>query len=142
MNSRCLRNTASRKGERIMAIVKPENMDFSNKNIIMINWWDARRWKVHACPCLLPTFCLLTQTKGMARVNPAHRKDSSICKTYEELLADIKSAEGKYKTIAIDTGGALIELMKDWAMRTEPSANKKKWWIFPCKATELSKASS
>ena len=41
------------------------------------------------------------------------------------MLSDIKAAEGRYKTIAIDTGGALIELMKDWAMRTEPTANKK-----------------
>ena len=67
-----------------------------------------------------PDVLLIDADEGMARVNPAHRKDSSIWKTYEELLADIKSAEGKYKTIAIDTGGALIELMKDWAMRTEP----------------------
>ena len=43
----------------------------------------------------------------------------------EELLADIKSFEGHYKTVVIDTCGALIELMKDWAMRTEPSASKK-----------------
>ncbi len=68
---------------------------------------------------------LIDADEGMARVNPAHRKDSSIRKTYEELLSDIKAAEGRYKTIAIDTGGALIELMKDWAMRTEPAANKK-----------------
>jgi hypothetical protein len=40
------------------------------------------------------------------------------------MLADIKAAEGKYKTIVIDTCGALIELMKDWAMRTDPKANK------------------
>lgn len=46
-------------------------------------------------------------------------------KTYEELLADIKSFEGHYKTVVIDTCGALIDLMKDWAMRTEPSASKK-----------------
>lgn len=46
-------------------------------------------------------------------------------KTYEELLADIKGFEGHYKTVVIDTCGALIELMKDWAMRTEPSASKK-----------------
>ena len=43
----------------------------------------------------------------------------------KELLAISRPAEGQYKTIAIDTGGALIELMKDWAMRTEPTANKK-----------------
>ena len=72
-----------------------------------------------------PDVLLIDADEGMARVNPEHRKDSSICKTYEELLEDIKAAEGRYKTIAIDTGGALIETMKDWAMRTEPAANKK-----------------
>ena len=46
-------------------------------------------------------------------------------KTYEELLSDIKSFEGHYKTVVIDTCGALIDLMKDWAMRTEPTASKK-----------------
>lgn len=61
----------------------------------------------------------------MARVNPAHRKDASICKTYEEILADLKEAEGTYKSIVIDTCGALIDYMKDWAMRTDPKASKK-----------------
>ena len=60
----------------------------------------------------------------MARVKKEHRKDSSICKTYEELLADIKSMEGHYKTVVIDTAGALLDLMKDWAIRTDPKASK------------------
>ena len=72
-----------------------------------------------------PDVLLIDTDEGMARVNPAHRKDASICKTYEEVLADIKAAEGQYKTIVIDTCGALIEYMKDWAMRTDPKASKK-----------------
>jgi transcriptional regulator CtsR len=107
-----------------MAIVKPENMDFSNKNIIMIISGLPGVGKT-TLALSAPDVLLVDADEGMARVNPAHRKDSSICKTYEELLTDIKAAEGHYKTIVIDTGGALIELMKDWAMRTEPTANKK-----------------
>jgi hypothetical protein len=107
-----------------MAIVKPENMNFSDKNIIMIISGLPGVGKT-TLALSAPDVLLIDADEGMARVNPEHRKDSSICKTYEELLADIKSAEGHYKTIAIDTGGALIELMKDWAMRTEPTANKK-----------------
>ncbi len=107
-----------------MAIVKPENMDFSKKNIIAI---------ISGLPGVGKTtlalsaddVLLIDADEGMARVDPAHRKDSSICKTYEELLADVKAADGRYKTIVIDTAGALIEMMKDWAMRTEPSASKK-----------------
>lgn len=107
-----------------MAIIKPENMDFSGKNIIMIISGLPGVGKT-TLALSAPDVLLIDADEGMARVNPAHRKDSSICKTYEELLADIKAAERRYKTIAIDTGGALIELMKDWAMRTEPTANKK-----------------
>jgi hypothetical protein len=105
-------------------IVKPENMNFSDKNIIMIISGLPGVGKT-TLALSAPDVLLIDADEGMARVNPAHRRDSSICKTYEELLADIKAAEGHYKTIAIDTGGALIELMKDWAMRTEPTANKK-----------------
>lgn len=107
-----------------MAIVKPENMDFSDKNIIMIISGLPGVGKT-TLALSAPDVLLIDTDEGMARVNPAHRKDSSICKTYEELLNDIKTAEGKYKTVVIDTGGALIDMMKDWAMRTEPSANKK-----------------
>lgn len=107
-----------------MAIVNPQNMDFSGKNIIMIISGAPGVGKT-TLALSAPDVLLIDADEGMARVNPEHRKDSSICKTYEELLADIKAAEGQYKTIAIDTGGALIEMMKDWAMRTEPTANKK-----------------
>lgn len=105
-------------------IVKPENMDFTNKNIIMI---------ISGLPGVGKTtlalsaqdVVLIDADEGMARVKPEHRKDSSMVKTYEELLEDIRSFEGRYKTVVIDTCGALIDLMKDWAMRTEPSASKK-----------------
>ena len=107
-----------------MPIVKPTEMNFSNKNIIAIISGLPGTGKTTLA--LSATDVLLIDTdEGMARVNPAHRKDASICKTYEEVLADIKAAEGQYKTIVIDTCGALIEYMQDWAMRTDPKASKK-----------------
>lgn len=105
-------------------IVKPENMDFSNKNIIMIISGLPGVGKT-TLALSAPDVVLIDADEGMARVNPAHRKDSSMVKTYEELLSDIKSFEWHYKTVVIDTCGALIDLMKDWAMRTEPTASKK-----------------
>ena len=105
-------------------IVKPENMDFSNKNIIMIISGLPGVGKT-TLALSAPDVVLIDADEGIARVKPEHRKDSSMVKSYEELLADIKSFEGHYKTVVIDTCGALIELMKDWAMRTEPSASKK-----------------
>lgn len=107
-----------------MPIVKPENMDFSNKNIIMIISGLPGTWKTRL-GFSAPDPLLVDFDEGIARVDPAFRKDASICKTYEEFLADVKAAEGQYKTIVIDTCGALIEYMKDWAMRTDPKASKK-----------------
>lgn len=107
-----------------MPIVKPEAMNFSGKNIIMIISGLPGTGKT-TLALSAPDVLLIDTDEGMARVNPAHRQDASICKTYEEVLADIKAAEGQYKTIVVDTCGALIEYMKDWAMRTDPKASKK-----------------
>ena len=106
-----------------MPIIKPEEMNFSNKNIIMIISGLPGTGKT-TLALSAPDVLLIDTDEGLARVNPAHRKDASVCKTYEEILADIKAAEGTYKTIVIDTCGALIEYMKDWAMRTDPKASK------------------
>lgn len=107
-----------------MAIKKPTEMNFSDKHIIMIISGLPGTGKT-TLALSAPDVLLIDTDEGMARVNPAHRKDSSICKTYEEILTDLKAAEGQYKTIVIDTCGALIEYMKDWAMRTDPKASKK-----------------
>ncbi len=104
-------------------IVKPAEMDFSNKNIIVILSGLPGTGKT-TLALSAPDVLLIDTDEGLARVNPAHRKDASVCKTYEEILADIKEAKGHYKTIVIDTCGALIEYMKDWAMRTDPKASK------------------
>lgn len=106
-----------------MPIIKPTEMNFSNKNIIMILSGLPGTGKT-TLALSAPDVLLIDTDEGLARVNPAHRKDASVCKTYEEILADIKAARGHYKTIVIDTTGALIEYMKDWAMRTDPKASK------------------
>ena len=106
-----------------MAIVKPENMDFSNKNIIMIISGLPGVGKT-TLALSAPDVLLIDADEGMSRVKPEHRRDSSVCKTYEEILADIKAAEGQYKTIVIDTCGALIESLKEWAMRIDKKASK------------------
>ena len=107
-----------------MAIVKPENMNFTDKNIIMIISGSPGVGK-STLALSAPDAVLIDADEGIVRVNPAHRKDTSICKTYEELLTDIKNFQGHYKTVVVDTGGSLIEMLKDWAVRTEPSASKK-----------------
>lgn len=107
-----------------MPIVKPTEMNFSNKNIIIIIDGLPGTGKSTVANSA-PDPLSIDTDEGAARVKPEHRVDTSVCKTYEEILADIKAAEGKYKTIIIDTCGALIEYMKEWAMRTDPKASKK-----------------
>ena len=107
-----------------MPIVKPMEMDFSDKNICIIIEGMPNLGKT-TLGCSAPVPLLADFDEGMCRVKAEHRVDASIIKTYEEFLADVKEAEGKYKTIVIDTCGALIECMKDWAMRTDPKASKK-----------------
>lgn len=107
-----------------MAIVKPSEMDFSDKNIIMIISGLPGTGKT-TLALSAPDVVLVDCDEGMARVNSKHRKDSVFVGTHEVLLEDIKQLKGVYKTVVIDTGGSLIELLKDWAIRNEPSASKK-----------------
>lgn len=94
-----------------MAIMKPESMDFSGKNVIMIISGLPGTGKT-TLALSAPDVLLIDADEGLARVSPAHRKDASICKTFDEVRADVASAKGLYKTIVVDTGGALVDMMK------------------------------
>lgn len=108
-----------------MAIVKSSELNFNSKNIIMIISGLPGVGKT-TLALSAPDAVLVDTDEGIVRVNPAHRKDSSQVTTYEELKDDIKSFAGRYKTVIIDTCGAMIDLLKDWAARTEPASATKK----------------
>ena len=61
---------------------------------------------------------MLNLDMGAHRVKPEHRigKDTSVCKTFDEVKVDVEYAKGKYKTIVIDTGGALVEMLKQYVV--------------------------
>lgn len=99
-----------------MAIVSKENTDFINDNFILIISGLPSTGK-STLALSAPDVLWVDTDKGVRRVKAEHRKDRTTPDTYEELLSDIRSAKGKYKTVAIDTCGALIELMKDWVVR-------------------------
>lgn len=105
-------------------IVKPQEMNFADKNVTILIAGAPGVGKT-TLACSAPDVVVIDTDEGMSRVKPEHRKDSSMCRTYEEILADIKDAEGLYKTIVFDTCGSLIESMKEWAMRTDPTARKR-----------------
>lgn len=94
-----------------MAIKKPAEMNFANKNIILILSGLPGTGKT-TLALSAPDVLLIDADEGLARVNPAHRKDASVCKTYEELRQDIAAAKGQYKTVVVDTGGALVDMLK------------------------------
>ena len=94
-----------------MAIVKPQDMKFSEKNIIMILSGLPGTGKT-TLALSAPDVLLIDADEGLARVNPAHRKDASVCKTFDEVRADIQAAKGQYKTVVVDTGGALVDMLK------------------------------
>ena len=97
-----------------MAIVKPENMDFSDKNITMIISGLPGVGKT-TLALSAPDAVLVDFDEGLPRVKAEHRKDSIIGSSYKGFLDDLKAVYSSYKTIVIDTGGAMIEAMKEWA---------------------------
>ena len=102
-------------------IVTPDKMDFSNKHIIMVIYGAPGTGK-STLACSAPNPLVIDTDNGTVRVNPAHRVDTSICRTYEEIQADIEAAKGKYEALCFDTGGAFIRFIKEWVKRHEKSA--------------------
>jgi hypothetical protein len=108
-----------------MAIVKPEEMDFSTQRFSCIIYGSPGVGKT-TLALSAPDPLLLDFDRGVSRVKAEHRKPTSVCATYEEVLADINSPEMKdFQTIVIDTGGSFITFLKDWAMRTKQGARQK-----------------
>lgn len=94
-----------------MAIIESCKFDFSKKRIVMILTAPPSMGKTTLALSAKDPL-LLDFDEGVARVDAAHRKDTSICKTFDEVREDVKSAKGRYSTIIVDTGGALIEILK------------------------------
>ncbi len=75
-----------------------------------------------------PGVVLVDIDGGWDRIDVRHRKAQAYIQAgdYEELLADMKSKEvTECETVAIDTGGALLNLMKAWAIKTNPVNGQK-----------------
>lgn len=108
-----------------MAIIKPEAMDFSKQTFSMIIYGSPGTGKT-TMALSAPKPLLLDFDNGVSRVRAEHRKDTSVCANYEEVLKDIESPAMKdYETIVIDTGGSFITFLKDWAFRTRPGCRTK-----------------
>lgn len=108
-----------------MAIVRPENMDFSTQNFSAIIYGSPGVGKT-TLALSAPDPVLIDFDHGVSRVRAQHRTPTIMCSTYEEVLQDIKSPDMRdFKTIVIDTGGSFVTFLKDWAYRTKPGAKTK-----------------
>ena len=107
-------------------IQMPETMTFTDKNFSMILYGAPGLGKT-TLALSAPKPILIDFDHGISRVKAYHRKATMVCKTYEEVLADIQSPEiADFETIVIDTGGAFVSYLQDWAMRTNPAQNRQK----------------
>ena len=109
-----------------MAILSPEQMDFSEKNFSMIISGSPGIGKT-TLALSAPDPILIDFDKGISRVRAQHRKTTICASTYEEVLKDTESRIFRdCKTVVIDTGGSFITYLQDWAIRTNPTAYKQK----------------
>lgn len=107
-----------------MAIKKAAEMDFSNKKFMVIISGQPGLGKT-TLALSAPKPFLFDTDGGIARVKAAHRQEvvTSVAESYEELLGDMESEEYKAAlSIIIDTGGTLVQLMKDWAIKQDKKA--------------------
>lgn len=71
---------------------------------------------------------LIDLERGVGRTKVVHRMNAMVltADTYEEVLQNLDTPEAaKAKTIVIDTCGALVDYLKDWALRTKADAKTK-----------------
>lgn len=109
-----------------MAIYNPAELDFGNDEKFSMIIYGAPGVGKSTLAASAPKPVLFDLDRGIRRVKAQHRPATSLVNTYEELLADMQSPEmADFETIIIDTGGALINLMKDYVMRKD-SVNKTK----------------
>ena len=110
-----------------MAVITPNEMNFSNKNFSMIISGSPGIGKT-TLALSAPNPILVDFDGGISRVKARHRKTTIVVDTYEEILNDLENSAAvkTAETIVIDTGGALITYLQDWAMRDNPTLNKQK----------------
>lgn len=112
-------------------IQKGYEMNFANQNFGVIIYGQPGIGKTTlalADGCGGADTLLIDLERGVGRTRAIHRMNAMVltADTYEEVLQNLESPEAaRAKTIVIDTCGALVDYLKDWAMRTKQDAKTK-----------------
>ena len=107
-----------------MAIKKPNELDFRDKKFMCIIAGQPGLGKT-TLALSAPKPFLFDADNGIARVRAEQRGVTSVMESYEEMLSDMQSDEYKAaESVVIDTGGMLVQLMKDWAKKQDAKAAK------------------
>lgn len=106
-------------------IKKPNELDFSNKKIVMIISGVAGIGKT-TLALSSPKPLLIDLDKGISRVETRYRTDVDDVDTFDELVEDLRTSDlSPYETIVIDTGGKLLELMKPYVISQDAKNGKR-----------------
>ena len=106
-------------------ILKPENIQPEEKRIRML---------IAGYPGIGKSTLALSAPRplhidcdfGIDRIEPRYRKPFIQPKDYEELLGDLKAENlTDFDTLVFDTGGKLVTLISQWAMRKDPKYGQK-----------------
>ncbi|MBO5568385.1 MAG: AAA family ATPase [Clostridia bacterium] len=106
-------------------------MDFTNQNFGVILYGAPGIGKTTAAlsdGANGANTLVLDLERGIGRTKPVHRMSASVLTAdkYEDVLDGLNSPEASAaQTIVIDTCGALVDFLKDWAMRTKTDAKLK-----------------
>ena len=108
-------------------LVMPNEMDFTQKNFSMIISGSPGIGKTTVA-LSAPNPILVDFDDGVSRVRAVHRKPTIMGRTYEEIRDDVTDSPlvKQADTLVIDTGGAFITYLQDWAIRENPAQNKQK----------------
>lgn len=107
-----------------MAIIRPEEMDFTDQKFSAIIYGSPGIGKT-TLACSAPSPILIDFDHGVSRVRADHRCPTIVANNYEEVMADMQSPElAEFETIIIDTGGSFVTFLKDWAFRVKGARTK------------------
>lgn len=106
-------------------IKKPNELDFSNKKLVVIIGGVAGIGKT-TLALSSPKPLLIDLDKGISRVNAKHRTDVDEVGSYEELVNDLGHSDlSAYETLVIDTGGKLLEMLKPVVIKEDAKNGKR-----------------